>query len=96
MCTCIGRTGRAGVEGEALSLVCVDEHKLLAGIERLLKRELGKKTLPDEPDPSIRAELIPNGRQQNMRPYRQHQNNPQSAASVSRTSPNNGEGQTAQ
>jgi ATP-dependent RNA helicase RhlE len=41
----IGRTGRAGVEGEALSLVCVDEHKLLVGIERLLKRELEKKLL---------------------------------------------------
>ena len=25
----IGRTGRAGNEGEAISLVCVDEHKLL-------------------------------------------------------------------
>jgi ATP-dependent RNA helicase RhlE len=70
----IGRTGRAGVEGEALSLVCVDEHKLLAGIERLLKRELERKTLPGfEPDPSIRAEPIPNGRQQNMRPHRPQQ-----------------------
>jgi ATP-dependent RNA helicase RhlE len=33
----IGRTGRAGNEGEAISLVCVDEHKLLRDIERLLK-----------------------------------------------------------
>ncbi|MES9992631.1 MAG: DEAD/DEAH box helicase, partial [Candidatus Thiodiazotropha sp.] len=31
----IGRTGRAGNEGEAISLVCVDEHKLLRDIERL-------------------------------------------------------------
>ena len=29
----IGRTGRAGKEGEAMSLVCVDEHKLLKDIE---------------------------------------------------------------
>jgi ATP-dependent RNA helicase RhlE len=36
----IGRTGRAGLEGEAVSLVCVDEKKLLADIEHLLKRKL--------------------------------------------------------
>lgn len=42
----IGRTGRAGSEGEALSLVCIDEHKLLTGIERVLKRELERKILP--------------------------------------------------
>jgi ATP-dependent RNA helicase RhlE len=60
----IGRTGRAGSEGEALSLVCIDEFKLLSGIERVLKRELERKVLPGfEPDPSIKAEPIPNGRQ---------------------------------
>ena len=59
----IGRTGRAGNEGEAISLVCVDEHKLLRDIERLLKRELPKVVLEGyEPDPSIRAEPIQNGR----------------------------------
>jgi len=36
----IGRTGRAGKEGEAASLVCVDEYPLLADIEKLLGREL--------------------------------------------------------
>lgn len=59
----IGRTGRAGNEGEAVSLVCVDEHKLLRDIERLLKRELPKVVLEGyEPDPSIRPEPIENGR----------------------------------
>ena len=59
----IGRTGRAGNEGEAMSLVCVDEHKLLQGIERLLKRDIRKDIIPGyEPDPSIRPEPIRNGR----------------------------------
>ena len=55
----IGRTGRAGNEGQAVSLVCVDEHKLLGDIERLLKRDLPRIMIPGyEPDPSIRAEPI--------------------------------------
>jgi ATP-dependent RNA helicase RhlE len=59
----IGRTGRAGNAGEALSLVCIDEHKLLQDIERLLKRELPKVILAGyEPDPSIAPEPIQNGR----------------------------------
>ncbi|MEE3661803.1 ATP-dependent RNA helicase RhlE [Brenneria sp. g21c3] len=62
----IGRTGRAESTGEALSLVCVDEHKLLRDIERLLKREIPRIAVPGyEPDPSIKAEPIVNGRQGN-------------------------------
>ncbi|MEF3110987.1 ATP-dependent RNA helicase RhlE [Raoultella sp. WB_B2P2-3] len=60
----IGRTGRAAATGEALSLVCVDEHKLLHDIERLLKKEIPRISVAGyEPDPSIRAEPIQNGRQ---------------------------------
>ncbi|VAX11901.1 ATP-dependent RNA helicase RhlE [hydrothermal vent metagenome] len=59
----IGRTGRAGNEGEAISLVCVDELKLLRDIERLLKRELPNEVIEGyEPDPRIKAEPIQNGR----------------------------------
>ncbi len=59
----IGRTGRAGASGEAVSLVCVDELELLSGIQRLIKRELPVVNVPGfEHDPSIRAEPIPNGR----------------------------------
>ena len=61
----IGRTGRAAATGEALSLVCVDEHKLLRDIEKLLKKEIPRIATPGyEPDPSIKAEPIQNGRQQ--------------------------------
>ncbi|WP_293646747.1 ATP-dependent RNA helicase RhlE [Thiolapillus sp.] len=59
----IGRTGRAGNEGEAVSLVCVDEHKLLKDIERLLKKDIPSVVLEGyEPDPSIKAEPIQKGR----------------------------------
>ena len=55
----IGRTARAGNEGEAASLVCIDEHKLLRDIEKLIKRDI-RKVIVDgyEPDPSIPAEPI--------------------------------------
>jgi ATP-dependent RNA helicase RhlE len=59
----IGRTGRAGNAGEAMSLVCVDELKLLKDIERLLKREIPRVVFDDfKPDPSIKAEPINMGR----------------------------------
>ncbi|TWG83990.1 ATP-dependent RNA helicase RhlE, partial [Cupriavidus gilardii J11] len=60
----IGRTGRAGAEGEAVSLVCVDEHGLLRDIERLIKRKLEQVVLPGfEVDPTIAPEPIQKGRQ---------------------------------
>lgn len=55
----IGRTGRAGATGEAVSLVCVDEHILLRDIERFIKRELISEVVPGfEPDPKARAQPI--------------------------------------
>lgn len=58
----IGRTGRAGTEGVALSLVCIDESKLLKDIERLLKRSLPSRVISGfTPDPSIKAEPIIRG-----------------------------------
>jgi ATP-dependent RNA helicase RhlE len=39
----IGRTGRAGESGHALSLVSADEGKMLAGIEKLIKKQLPRK-----------------------------------------------------
>jgi len=79
----IGRTGRAGNEGEAMSLVCVDELKLLKDIERLTKNEIPKIAIEGyEVDPSIKAEPIQNGRggrQQQPRRSRKTGGNKQSS-----------------
>ena len=61
----IGRTARAGQEGHAVSLVCIDERKLLVEIERLLGSEIDKEVIAGyEPDPRVRAEPIQKGRPQ--------------------------------
>ncbi len=55
----IGRTGRAGANGEAVSLVCVDEFDYLRNIERLTKRSLPRAKVDGfEPDPNARAQPI--------------------------------------
>jgi ATP-dependent RNA helicase RhlE len=58
----IGRTGRAGVDGDAVSLVCVDEMKLLRDIERVLGHAIPTEVIEGfEPDPRIRPEPILRG-----------------------------------
>lgn len=42
----IGRTGRAGIGGDAISLVSPEEEPLLLEIERLLKHEIPIETIP--------------------------------------------------
>jgi ATP-dependent RNA helicase RhlE len=55
----IGRTGRAGATGEAISLVCVDEHAFLKDIEKLIKRTLPREVIAGfEPDPHAKAQPI--------------------------------------
>jgi ATP-dependent RNA helicase RhlE len=59
----IGRTGRAGAQGEAVSLVCVDENGFLRDIEKLIKREIPKEIVPGFAPPSHeKAEPIVLGR----------------------------------
>ena len=59
----IGRTGRAGAQGEAISLACVDEEVFLRDIEKLIKRSIPRETIPGfEPLASERPEPIVLGR----------------------------------
>ena len=62
----IGRTGRAGSPGEAVSLVCVDELKLLADIEAFIGRPIPQFTEPGfEADLSVPPQpLLPPRHQQ--------------------------------
>jgi ATP-dependent RNA helicase RhlE len=55
----IGRTGRAGETGQAISLVCVDEAPLLRQVQQLLGRVIpSEKIAGFEPDGRVRAEPI--------------------------------------
>ena len=59
----IGRTGRAGAQGEAISLVCPDENGFLRDIERLIKREIPKEIIDGfAPPVGEKAEPIVLGR----------------------------------
>jgi ATP-dependent RNA helicase RhlE len=59
----IGRTGRAGAQGEAISLVCPDENGFLRDIERLIKREIPKEIIEGfAPPVGEKAEPIVLGR----------------------------------
>jgi len=55
----IGRTGRAGSEGIAISLVCVDELQYLKDIEKVIKRKIPQERIQGfEPDPTIKPEPV--------------------------------------
>jgi ATP-dependent RNA helicase RhlE len=58
----IGRTGRAGADGSAVSLVCVDESRMLREIEGVLGHPIPRQAVEGfEPDLSIRPEPILRG-----------------------------------
>jgi ATP-dependent RNA helicase RhlE len=71
----IGRTGRNGAQGEALSLVAPDEAALLRQIQRLLKAEVQLENVagfePSRPLQIETAKMPPRGGQAN-RGHRPH------------------------
>ncbi|OYD51560.1 DEAD/DEAH box helicase [Acidovorax kalamii] len=60
----IGRTGRAGATGEAVSLVCMDEEGFMMEIERFTKQQIPVQVIEGfGPEPGEKAEPIAMGRQ---------------------------------
>jgi len=79
----IGRTGRAGNEGMAISLVCGEELEYLNSIQRLIKEKIKQITLEGytskqvyvEPEKPKRGQRRPQTRDQKIRQDRESRNN---------------------
>jgi ATP-dependent RNA helicase RhlE len=55
----IGRTGRAGASGEAISLVCAEEHERLEAIEKTVRLSIPRKIVPGfEPELSVAPSIM--------------------------------------
>ena len=81
----IGRTGRAGVEGEAVSLVSNEERPLLAAIEKLMNRKVEQKVVQGfEPGTAPRHQGQEPKRHAPQRRQEQHRNRGQSPNSSER------------
>jgi ATP-dependent RNA helicase RhlE len=64
----IGRTGRAGLTGEAISLVAPEDHEAIAGIERLIKKRIERVLVPGfEPGGTAVAALMGDERRRKAR-----------------------------
>jgi ATP-dependent RNA helicase RhlE len=60
----IGRTGRAGADGAAINLVCLDEEGFMRDIERFTKQDIEVKLIEGfGPEPGEKAEPLAMGRQ---------------------------------
>jgi ATP-dependent RNA helicase RhlE len=88
----IGRTGRAGNEGRAVSLVCGDEYLLLKNIERLLNQTLARNVIPGyEPSsPAQRGVDQPKPQRSNQRRSNGAKSQTQSTPARSKKSPSPG------
>jgi ATP-dependent RNA helicase RhlE len=69
----IGRTGRAGSTGEALSLVCSEDRPLLGAIERLINKKIEVRTVEGFDRGERSAPAQAHGDSERQRPQREHQ-----------------------
>ncbi|MBD1932765.1 MULTISPECIES: DEAD/DEAH box helicase [Cyanophyceae] len=83
----IGRTGRAGNEGRAISLVSEDEYPFLKDIERLLNKPLVKTVVPGY-EPSAPVKIVidqPKGQGQRANQGRSNRAKPQAPSAPTRS-----------
>ncbi|WP_295834187.1 DEAD/DEAH box helicase [uncultured Winogradskyella sp.] len=86
----IGRTGRAGASGEALSLVSADETSYLKNIEKLIAQKIPIEIIEGfEPDPNASTEPIKPGQNRQRNPRRNNKPKGESEGSSSRNSNRN-------
>ncbi len=86
----IGRTGRAGASGEALSLVSADETSYLKNIEKLIAQKIPIEIIEGfEPDPNASTEPIKPGQNRQRNPRRNNKPKGESEGSSLRNSNRN-------
>ena len=89
----IGRTGRAGSKGEAISLVCEEEFPLLKDIERLITKVIPRKILEGfEPNQELPAspttfKPIRGNKPKKSRPRSEHQDGQRSVKPAHKKTP---------
>ncbi|MDX9708587.1 MAG: DEAD/DEAH box helicase [Trichloromonas sp.] len=76
----IGRTGRAGEGGVALSLVCPQEQPLLAAIEKLLSYAIPQKTIAEFPQVAVKRGVKAKPAAPGKRPAKSKKKSPVPAA----------------
>ena len=81
----IGRTGRAGNVGRAVSLVCGDEYPLLKDIERLLNQTLAKEVISGYEPTSIAQPKADQPKPQRSNQRRSNRANPQTPSTPTRS-----------
>jgi ATP-dependent RNA helicase RhlE len=100
----IGRTGRAGAEGEAVSLVCHEDRPLMAAIERLMAREVTSRVIEgfepghrsSRPAPQPQQQRRGQPQQRRSQPQQQRRSQPQERRPQSSQPPRRGEPRHAQ
>ena len=85
----IGRTGRAGCTGEAISLVSSEDEPLLAAIERLLKRRIDRQMVPGFEPRAMPAPQSGTPKHKQAQPHAIHRRGPNPAADRDRNRQHN-------
>ncbi len=82
----IGRTGRAGQNGVALSLVCSEEQDLLVKIQRLLNKKITVKKIDGfQAEPATKTQVNKRAKRSSGAPKKQNRKRPSSASKSGRS-----------